>query len=96
MSLPTEMLREDILEGVAVYLVCFLLFLFKLVRFVLVQTAVGSWRKREGVNWPVSVCWVTRAKKVSVGLAAEGLSVPKCSVSDLYEASGNHGRFWKG
>ena len=28
MSLPTEMLREDILEGVAVYLVCFLLLFF--------------------------------------------------------------------
>ena len=76
MSLPTEMLREDILEGVAVYLVCFLLFFFKLVRFVLFQTAVGSRRKREGVNRPVSVCWVTRAEKVSVGLAAEGLRCP--------------------
>ena len=51
-------------------------FFFKLVRFVLFQTAVGSRRKREGVNRPVSVCWVTRAEKVSVGLAAEGLRCP--------------------
>ena len=56
---------EDILEEVAVYLVCFFCSFFKPVRFVLVQTAVGSQRKHAGMNRPVSVGWVTRAKKMN-------------------------------
>lgn len=43
----------------------------------------------------MAVYWVTRAEKVNLGLAIEGLQVPACDISCLYKAAGNHGIFWK-
>lgn len=64
MSLPTEMLRGHPGGSSSISSLFFCSF-FKPVGFVLVQTAVGSQRKHAGMNRPVSVCWVTRAKKMN-------------------------------